>query len=129
MAILVKVPETVLEDLVGAAVAKQGNLYRAELARLVGASKESLEGKTSLYLISLMKLCGLAEANIEHVLKKSKIINQRGAISRDIAGGNELKGVIDNALEGFQMLISESFKPSPTERRSLFDQAAKKKPS
>jgi len=129
LAILVKVPETVLEDLVETAVAKQGNLYRAELARLVGASKESLEGKTSLYLISLMKLCGLAEANIEQVLKKSKIVNQRGAISRDIAGGTELKGVIDNALEGFQMLISESFKPSSPERRGLFDRAAKKKPS
>ncbi len=129
MAILVKVPETVLEDLVETAVAKQGNLYRAELARLVGASKESLEGKTSLYLISLMKLCGLAEANIEQVLKKSKIVNQRGAMSRDIAGGEELKGVIDNALEGFQMLISESFKSPLPERRGLFDRVAKKKPS
>jgi len=128
LAILVKVPETVLEDLVETAVAKQGNLYRAELARLVGASKESLEGKTSLYLISLMKLCGLAEANIEQVLKKSKIVNQRGAMSRDIAGGDELKGVIDNALEGFQMLISESFK-SPPDRPGLFDRASKKKQS
>jgi len=127
MAILVKVPETVLEDLVETAVTKQGNLYRAELARLVGASKESLEGKTSLYLISLMKLCGLAEVSIEKVLKKSKIVNQRGALSRDIAGGDELKGVIDNALEGFQMLISESFKPSSPENRSLFDRATKKK--
>ncbi len=127
MAILVKVPETVLADLVEAAVAKQGNLYRAELARLVGASKESLEGKTSLYLISLMKLCGLAEVSIEKILRKSKIVNQRGALSRDIAGGDELKGVIDNALEGFQMLISESFKPSGSENRNLFDQSAKKK--
>ena len=127
MAILVKVPETVLADLVETAVAKQGNLYRAELARLVGASKESLEGKTSLYLISLMKLCGLAEVSIEKILRKSKIVNQRGALSRDIAGGDELKGVIDNALEGFQMLISESFKPSGSENRNLFDQSAKKK--
>lgn len=127
MAILVKVPETVLEDLVEAAVAKQGNLYRAELARLVGASKESLEGKTSLYLISLMKLCGLAEVSIEKVLKKSKIVNQRGALSRDIAGGDELKGVIDNALEGFQMLISESFKPSGPENHNPLDRATKKK--
>ncbi len=127
MAILVKVPETVLEDLVEAAVAKQGNLYRAELARLVGASKESLEGKTSLYLISLMKLCGLAEASIEQVLKQSKIINQRGAISRNIAGGNELKGVIDNALEGFQMLISESFKSSSPDQQSPFGQSTRKK--
>lgn len=128
MAILVKVPETVLEGLVEAAVAKQGNLYRAELARLVGASKESLEGKTSLYLISLMKLCGLAEANIEQVLKKSRIVNQRGATSRDIAGGNELKGVIDNALEGFQMLISESFKSASPDKPASLNQMVKKKP-
>ncbi len=119
MAILVRVPPEVLEGLVGAAISKQGNLYRGELAKLIGASKESLEGKTSLYLISLMKLCGLAEADIEQVLKKSKIVNQRGAMTRDIAAGEELKGVIDNALEGFQMLISESFKPSGKE--GLFD--------
>ncbi len=119
MAILVRVPPEVLEGLVEAAISKQGNLYRGELAKLIGASKESLDGKTSLYLISLMKLCGLAEADIERVLKKSKIVNQRGAITRDIATGEELKGVIDNALEGFQMLISESFKPSGKE--GLFD--------
>src|SRR3989304_2192795 len=111
MAILVRVPPQLLESLVEAAVSKQGNLYRGELAKLVGASKESLEGKTSLYLISLMKLCGLAEADIEQVLKKSRIVNQRGAMTRDISGGDELKGVIDDALEGFQMLIAESFKP------------------
>lgn len=112
MAILVKVPPPVLEDLVGSAILKQGNIYRGELAKLIGASKESLEGKTSLYLISLMKLCGLAEADMAKVLKKSKIVNQRGAVTRDISGGEELKGVIDNALEGFQTLISESFKPA-----------------
>jgi hypothetical protein len=125
VAILVRVPPEVLEDLVGAAISKQGNLYRGELAKLIGASKESLEGKTSLYLISLMKLCGLAEADIELVLKKSKIVNQRGAMTRDIAAGEELKGVIDNALEGFQMLISESFKPSGKE--GLFDKPPPKK--
>lgn len=127
MAILVKVPEAVLEELVEAAIANQGNVYRAELARLVGASKESLDGKTSFYLISLMKLCGLAEANIEKVLKKSKIINQRGAISRDIAGGGELKGVIDNALEGFQTLISESFKPLGQDRQGNLGPSVPKK--
>jgi len=42
-------------------------MYRGELARLIGASKESLEGKTSLYLISLMKLCGLAEEELSNV--------------------------------------------------------------
>lgn len=115
MAILVRVQPQLLESLVEAAISKQGNLYRGELAKLVGASKESLEGKTSLYLISLMKLCGLAEADIAQVLKKSKIVNQRGAVTRDISGGDELKGVIDNALEGFQMLISESFRPSGQE--------------
>ncbi len=125
MAILVRVPEEVLEGLVEAAVSKQGNLYRGELAKLIGASKESLEGKTSLYLISLMKLCGLAEADIEKVLKKSKIVNQRGAVTKDIGTGDELKGVIDNALEGFQMLISESFKPSG--REGLFDQLQPRK--
>jgi hypothetical protein len=112
MALLVKVPPQILEDLVGKAILKQGNIYRGELAKLIGASKESLEGKTSLYLISLMKLCGLAEADMAKVLKKSRIVNQRGAVTRDISGGEELKGVIDNALEGFQMLISESFKPT-----------------
>ncbi len=125
MAILVRVPEEVLEGLVEAAVSKQGNLYRGELAKLIGASKESLEGKTSLYLISLMKLCGLAEADMERVLKKSKIVNQRGAVTKDIGTGDELKGVIDNALEGFQMLISESFKPS--RREGLFDQLQPRK--
>jgi hypothetical protein len=112
MALLVKVPPPILEDLVSKAILKQGNIYRGELAKLIGASKESLEGKTSLYLISLMKLCGLAEADMAKVLKKSRIVNQRGAVTRDISGGEELKGVIDNALEGFQMLISESFKPT-----------------
>ena len=112
MAILVKVPPPVLEDLVASAILKQGNIYRGELAKLIGASKESLEGKTSFYLISLMKLCGFAEADMAKVLKKSKIVNQRGAVTRDISGGEELKGVIDNALEGFQTLISESFKPA-----------------
>src|SRR3972149_3343469 len=121
MAILVRVPPQLLESLVEAAVSKQGNLYRGELAKLVGASKESLEGKTSLYLISLMKLCGLAEADIAQVLKNSKIVNQRGAVPRDISGGDELKGVIDNALEGFQMLISESFRPSGQERDGLLN--------
>lgn len=112
MAILVKVPPQVLEDLVSSAIQKQGRIYRGELAKLIGASKESLDGKTSLYLISLMKLCGYAEADMSKVLKKSKIVNQRGAVTRDISGGEELKGVIDNALEGLQTLISESFKPT-----------------
>lgn len=112
MAILVKVPPQVLEDLVSSAIQKQGRIYRGELAKLIGASKESLDGKTSLYLISLMKLCGYAEADMSKVLKKSKIVNQRGAVTRDISGGEELKGVIDNALEGLQTLISESFKPA-----------------
>src|SRR5207245_7145499 len=106
MAILVKVPETVLEDLVETAVTKQGNIYRAELARLIGASKESLEGKTSLYLISLMKLCGLAEADMAKIMKRSKIVSQRGSVTRDISAGQELKEVIDNALEGFHTWIS-----------------------
>ena len=122
MAILVRVPADTLEDLVSTAISKQGNIYRGELAKLIGASKESLEGKTSLYLISLMKLCGLAEADMAKVLKKSRIVNQRGAVTRDIAAGDELKGVIDNALEGFQMLISESFKPPGSEKPGLFDQ-------
>ncbi len=125
MAILVRVPLDLLEDLVGAAISKQGNMYRGELAKLIGASKESLEGKTSLYLISLMKLCGFAEANIGNVLKKSKIVNQRGALTKEIGGGDELKGVIDNALEGFQTLISESFKA--TERVDLFDKPSPRK--
>ncbi len=123
MAILVRVPIDVLEDLVSTAISKQGNIYRGELAKLIGASKESLDGKTSLYLISLMKLCGLAEADMAKILKKSKIVSQRGAVSRDIATGDELKGVIDNALEGFQMLISESFKPPGSEKPGLFEQA------
>ena len=118
MAILVKVPPPVLDDLVSSAILKQGNIYRGELAKLIGASKESLEGKTSLYLISLMKLCGLAEADMAKVLKKSRIVNQRGAVTRDISGGEELKGVIDNALEGFQALISESFRPTDAENQS-----------
>ena len=115
MAILVRVPSDVLDKLVETAIKKQGNMYRGELAKLIGASKESLEGKTSLYLISLMKLCGLAEADMESVLKKSKIVNQRGSMTHNIAGGDELKNVIDDALEGFQMLISESFKDTETE--------------
>jgi hypothetical protein len=127
MAILVKVPPEVLEDLVASAIQKQGRIYRGELAKLIGASKESLDGKTSLYLISLMKLCGLAEADMSKVLKKSKIVNQRGAITRDISGGEELKGVIDNALEGFQTLISESFKPARNETPSLHALSTKKR--
>src|SRR5437867_6781289 len=115
MAILVRVPPQILEDLVGAAITKQGNIYKGELAKLIGASKESLDGKTSFYLISLMKLCGFAEADMAKVLKKSRIVNQRGAVTRDISAGEELKGVIDNALEGFQMLIPESFKPVGSE--------------
>ena len=43
MAILVRVPVPILEDLVEAAISKQGNIYRAELAKLIGASKESLD--------------------------------------------------------------------------------------
>jgi hypothetical protein len=125
MAILVRVPVPILEDLVEAAVSKQGNIYRAELAKLIGASKESLDGKTSLYLISLMKLCGFAEADMAKVLMKSKIVNQRGAVTHDISAGDELKGVIDHALEGFQLLISESFKPTEQEKEGgLFNPAA-----
>lgn len=122
MAILVRVPPQILEDLVGAAISKQGNIYRGELAKLIGASKESLDGKTSLYLISLMKLCGLAEADMGKVLKKSRIVNQRGAVTRDISAGEELKGVIDNALEGFQTLIAESFKPVGNESQGIPNQ-------
>jgi hypothetical protein len=129
LAILVRVPVPILEDLVEAAIAKQGNIYRAELAKLIGASKESLEGKTSLYLISLMKLCGFAEADMARVMRKSKIVNQRGAVTRDISSGDELKGVIDSALEGFQLLISESFRPTAKEKEDFFDPAAyRKKP-
>src|SRR5207245_10940361 len=51
----------------------------------------------------------------ESVLKKSKIVNQRGSMTHNIAGGDELKNVIDDALEGFQMLISESFNDTETE--------------
>src|SRR5438445_290114 len=123
MAILVRVPVPILEDLVEAAISKQGNIYRAELAKLIGASKESLDGKTSLYLISLMKLCGFAEADMANVLRKSKIVNQRGAVTHDISAGDELKGVIDNALEGFQLLISESFKPIEHEKEDLINWA------
>jgi len=110
LAILVRVPPDQLEGLVEAAVTKHGNLYRSELAKLIGASKESLEGRTSFYLISLMKLCGLAEASLEDVLKKSRIVSQRGALTREISGDAELKEVIDDALEGFQLLISQSFR-------------------
>jgi hypothetical protein len=127
MAILVRVPVPILEDLVEAAISKQGNIYRAELAKLIGASKESLEGKTSLYLISLMRLCGFAEADMAKVLRKSKIVNQRGAVTHDISSPEELKGVIDNALEGFQLLISESFKPTSQEKEAPFDPAAYRK--
>ncbi len=129
MAILVKVPPQILEDLVGAAISKNGNIYRGELAKLIGASKESLDGKTSLYLISLMKLCGFAEADMAKVLKKSRIVNQRGAVTRDISAGEELKGVIDNALEGFQTLISESFKPVGSENQGLPNQQSYKRRS
>ena len=122
MAILVKVPPQILEDLVGAAISKNGNIYRGELAKLIGASKESLDGKTSLYLISLMKLCGFAEADMAKVLKKSRIVNQRGAVTRDISAGEELKRVIDNALEGFQTLISESFRPVGPENEAVPNQ-------
>ncbi len=125
MTILVRVPTDLLGNLVDAAITKHGNLYRSELAKLIGASKESLEGRTSFYLISLMKLCGLAEANLEDVLKRSRIVNQRGALTRDINGGVELKGVIDDALEGFQRLISESFKEA--ERENMFDKPPSKK--
>ena len=126
MAIHVRVPPPTLQELVDSAILKQGNIYRGELAKLIGASKESLDGKTSLYLISLMKLCGLAEADMTKVLKKSKIVNQRGAVTKDIASGDELKGVIDNALEGFQMLISESFKPMGSEKPSLLDRPSRR---
>ena len=125
MAILVRVPPEILGGLVEAAVTKHGNMYRSELVKLIGASKESLEGRTSFYLISLMKLCGLAEANLEDVLKKSKIVSQRGAITRDIGGGEDLKKVIDDALEGFQVLISQSFKEA--EKETLFDKLVPKK--
>ena len=127
MAILVRVPVPILEDLVHAATSKQGNIYRSELAKLIGASKESLDGKTSLYLISLMKLCGFAEADMANVLRKSKIVNQRGAVTHDISAVDELKEVIDNALEGFQLLISESFKPIRQEKEELFNPAAYRK--
>ncbi len=127
MAILVRVPPEVLDELVEAAISKRGNIYRAELARLIGASKESLEGKTSLYLIGLMKLCGLAEADMGKVLKKSKIVNQRGSLTKDIAGGDELKQVIDDALEGFQMLISESFKPASSQSEEPEDKSQARK--
>src|SRR5213078_1749193 len=127
MAILVRVPPQVLEDLVSKAILKQGRIYRGELAKMIGASKESLDGKTSFYLISLMKLCGLAEADMAKVLKKSRIVNQRGAVSRDISAGEELKGVIDSALEGFQTLISESFKPIGQEEQIVPNQPIKRR--
>ena len=125
MAILVRVPPDQLEGLVEAAVTKHGNLYRGELAKLIGASKESLEGRTSFYLISLMKLCGLAEANLEEILKRSKVVSQRGALTREIAGEAELREVIDDALEGFQTLISQSFKEN--EKNNLLDKPLLKK--
>jgi hypothetical protein len=56
-------------------------------------------------------------------LRQSKIVNQRGAVTHDISAGDELKGVIDNALEGFQLLISESFKPTTREKEGLFNPA------
>src|SRR5437899_708797 len=90
MAILVRVPVPILEDLVEAAISKQGNIYRAELAKLIGASKESLDGKTSFYLISLMKLCGFAEADMAKILRQSKIVNQRGAVTQEITDGEEM---------------------------------------
>src|SRR6266705_3291455 len=127
MAILDRVPPQVLEDLVSRAILNQGRIYRGELAKMIGASKESLDGKTSFYLISLMKLCGLAEADMAKVLKKSRIVNQRGAVTRDISAGEELKGVIDSALEGFQTLISESFKPTGGETRPLPNKQSPKK--
>jgi hypothetical protein len=125
MAILVRVPQELLGELVENAVTKHGNMYRSELAKLIGASKESLEGRTSFYLISLMKLCGLAEANLEEILKKSRIVNQRGALTHDIAGEDELKEVIDDALEGFQTLISQSFREA--EKETLFDKPIPRK--
>lgn len=125
MAILVRVPQELLGGLVETAVTKHGNMYRSELAKLIGASKESLEGRTSFYLISLMKLCGLAEANLEEILKKSRIVNQRGALTHDIAGEDELKEVIDDALEGFQTLISQSFREP--EKETLFDKPIPRK--
>src|SRR2546429_6883138 len=127
MAILVRVPPQILEDLVGAAISQQGNIYRGELAKLIGASKESLDGKTSFYIISLMKLSGFAEADMAKVLNKSRIVNQRGAVTRDISEGEELKGVIDNALEGFQMLIAESFKPIGSEGEIVPNQPIKRR--
>ena len=127
MAILVRVPPQVLDDLVSKAILKQGRIYRGELAKMIGASKESLDGKTSFYLISLMKLCGLAEADMAKVLKRSRIVNQRGAVSRDISAGEELKGVIDSALEGFQTLISESFKPTGRETLPLPNKQSSRK--
>src|SRR6266704_4865810 len=129
MAILVRVPPEVLDDLISRAILNQGRIYRGELAKIIGASKESLDGKTSLYLIRLMKLCGFAEADMANVLRKSKIVNQRGAVTHDISAVDELKEVIDNALEGFQLLISESFKPTTQEKEGLFNPVAyRKKP-
>ncbi len=72
-----------------------------------------------------MKLCGLAEANLEDVLKKSRIVSQRGALTREISGDAELKKVIDDALEGFQTLISQSFRE--TEKEGLFDKSVSRK--
>jgi hypothetical protein len=74
-----------------------------------------------------MKLCGFAEADMAKVLKKSRIVNQRGAVTRDISAGEELKGVIDNALEGFQMLIAESFKPIGSEGEIVPNQPIKRR--
>jgi hypothetical protein len=125
LAILVRVPPDQLEGLVEAAVTKHGNMYHGEIAKLIGASKESLEGRTSFYLISLMKLCGLAEANLEDVLKKSRIVSQRGALTREISGDAELKEVIDDALEGFQTLISQSFRDA--EKEGVIDKPVSRK--
>ncbi len=68
-------------------------------------------------------------ADMAKVLKKSRIVNQRGAVTRDISAGEELKGVIDNALEGFQMLISESFKPIGSENHGVLSQPPVKRRS
>src|SRR5947199_9902889 len=74
-----------------------------------------------------MKLCGFAEADMASVLRKSKMVKQRGAVTHDISAVDELKEVIDNALEGFQLLISESFKPIKQEKDELFNPAAYRK--
>jgi hypothetical protein len=48
-------------------------------------------------------------------------------VTHDISAGDELKGVIDNALEGFQLLISESFRPTTQEKEEPFNPAAYRK--